>query len=240
MDSKNSKKRRCVSSPISNRQNATSDTECEQGPATTTLDPGDAQQIDPEGDVILFMPGYCIKNKKIISSGTEAQFLVSSKHLKLASPYFKSLFADRWSKGTRLRTNEMAQIPIKDFKPETLLVLLNVVHGHDRKVPRSVSFQQLVELTLAIDFFQCNEAVEIFAAMWINSLRSSVPSEWSPDTKKWIMIASVFKDHTIFAITTKSAIVAGTCDFTTEGLPIPAFVPGKSIKPTSYHCSKVN
>lgn len=60
------------------------------------------------------------------------------------------------------------------------------------------------------------------------------------DSKKWIMIASVFKDHTIFAITTKSAIVAGTCDFTTEGLPIPAFVPGKSIKPTSYHCSKVN
>ncbi|KAJ5864262.1 uncharacterized protein N7529_006178 [Penicillium soppii] len=48
------------------------------------------------------------------------------------------------------------------------------------------------------------------------------------DSKKWIMIASVFKDHTIFAITTKSAIVAGTCDFTTEGLPIPAFVPARS------------
>lgn len=183
------------------------------------------QQIDPDGDVVLFTPGCPIDKTE---SAVDAQFLVSSKHLKLASSYFKRLLSDTWPEGKTLATEGTVRLAIKDCKPDILLLILNIIHGHTRKVPREISFLQLVDFSLATDYFQFHEVVEVFALMWIELLKPSIPLTFCLDTKQWIMIASVFKVADILQKTTKIAIQEGTTLLLTDGLPIPAFVKSMS------------
>jgi hypothetical protein len=64
------------------------------------MDP-ETRQVDPDGDVVLHTPGFTTYVSSFQSPIRikDTSFLVSSKHLKLASPYFKSMLSDRWNEG---------------------------------------------------------------------------------------------------------------------------------------------
>lgn len=190
-----------------------------------SLEKDNPHQIDPNGDLILFTPGYSIETT---DTADDAHFLVSSKHMKLASPYFQSLLSDSWPHGKALATKGTVRVAIKDCRPTILLLILNIIHGHTRKVPREVSFQQLADFSVATDFFQCHEVVEVFASMWIGLLKPSVPATWMENTK-WIMIASVFKVDDVLKKTTEIAMKEGTGPFLTNDLPIPESVKSISL-----------
>lgn len=191
------------------------------------MDPkqNEPQQIDPDGDLVLYTPGHSLNKAE---PSVDAEFLVSSKHMKLASPYFRGLLSEKWSHGKSLATEGAARVAIKDCKPDTLLLILNIIHGHTRKVPRQISFPQLVDFSLATDFFQCHEVVEVFALMWIGPLKPHVAATWMDNTK-WMMIASVFNVADILKTTTEIAMKEGMGSFDTHSLPIPGSV--KSMLP---------
>ncbi|KAJ5124566.1 uncharacterized protein N7515_008391 [Penicillium bovifimosum] len=152
-------------------------------------------KIDPDGDIILHTPDYLfIDAAKGAVPGNYARFLVSSRHLALASPYFKAMLRDCWAEGSTLLERGSAEIPVKECKPDTLLIVLNLIHGRHRRVPQKLSLQQLTDIAVATDFFQCHEAVEIAASNWKAALQPSEieMSHLTEDTIKWIMIASVF------------------------------------------------
>ncbi|KAJ5510928.1 hypothetical protein N7453_003031 [Penicillium expansum] len=164
-------------------------------------------------DVILFTPGApLIDISKGDVPGNYARFQVSSKHLTLASAYFRRMLKDCW-------------IPINDCEPNILLIILNLIHGRSRQVPWKLSLPELTDIAVATDFFQCHEAIEVFARIWINNLEPLLSSSFSEDTKRWMMIAWVFKSNDILQETEEIAIQQGRGPFQTINLPIP-----KSIK----------
>lgn len=188
-------------------------------------------EVDPDGDIILFTPeSPLIDIRKGNVEGNYARFRVSSRHLTLAIPYFKGMLKDCWSAGHTLVTEGSVQIPVNDCEPDILLIVLNLIHGHLRRVPRKVSLQQLTDIAIATDFFQCHEIMEVFAGIWIEALRSLVPTSFSEDLKKWIMIASVLKCFDILKQTTQVAMQQGTGPFVTGDLPIPKTIKGELVE----------
>lgn len=75
--------------------------------------------VDPDGDIILFTPGAFLPNT---TAGRVEEcltrFRVSSKHLKLASPYFKAMLQNCWAEGRDLLTNGSAEIPVHICSPD--------------------------------------------------------------------------------------------------------------------------
>ncbi|KAJ5593065.1 hypothetical protein N7537_009969 [Penicillium hordei] len=183
-------------------------------------------QVDPDGDIILFTPeASLIDINKGNVPGNYARFQVSSKHLTLASGYFKRMLKNCWAEGDALSTKGFAEIPVHDFKPAILLIILNLIHGRSRQVPQKLSLQKLTDIAVATDFFQCHEAIEMFAGIWIKDLEPLFSSKFSEDTKRWMMIAWVFKSNSILQNTEEIAMQQGTGPFEAGNLPIP-----KSIK----------
>ena len=158
--------------------------------------------------------------------GNYARFQVSSKHLALASAYFKRGLNDCWAEGDALSELGSVEIPVNDCKPDILLILLNLIHGRSRKIPLKLTLPQLSDIAVAADFFQCNEVVEVFAGIWIQALEPLVPTSFSQDMKIWMMISCIFRSPTTFNKTTKIAMQQATGPFDTSNLPIPISVKG--------------
>ncbi|KAF3016990.1 hypothetical protein E8E15_006155 [Penicillium rubens] len=184
------------------------------GPGPTGLTEMHTHQVDPDGDIILFTSATSESPSVDAIEGNvpreHTRFQVSSKHLSLASDYFKRMLKACWAEGAALSTKGSAEIPVNDCKPEILLIILNIIHGRSRQVPRKLSLPQLTDIAVATDFFQCHEALEVFAGIWIQDLKPLILSSFSEDTKKWIMIAWVFKSNDILRQTETIAMQKGT------------------------------
>ncbi|KAJ5472393.1 hypothetical protein N7530_006394, partial [Penicillium desertorum] len=206
-----------------------SDQDQNHKPTSTELTEMHTHQVDPDGDIILFTPATSESPSVDAIDGNvprkHTRFQVSSKHLTLASDYFKRMLKACWAEGVALSTKGSVEIPVNDCKPEILLIILNIIHGRSQQVPRKLSLPQLTDIAVATDFFQCHEALEVFAGIWIQDIKPLVWSSFSEDTKKWMMIAWVFKSNDILRQTETIAMQEGTGPFQTSNLPIP-----KSIK----------
>jgi hypothetical protein len=187
-------------------------------------------KIDPDGDVILYTcndpeaKASESEINKIDVPTSSSRFLVSSKHLKLASAYFQKMLSSRWAEGTDLADNGTAEIPVHECKAGTLWTVLNAIHGRFRRLPTSLSLDELVDISVATDFFQCHEVIESFANKWINKLDSTSSESVKLKKAEWIMIASVFRVDEILLRMSKVAMQEGTGPFETKGLPIAGFI----------------
>ena len=73
---------------------------------------------------------------EVSSHEEEIQYHVSSSHLRLASPKFKSmLFRGNWKEGIPNENNGCYYIPTKDWDGEAFLILLNALYLRNRQVP---------------------------------------------------------------------------------------------------------
>lgn len=50
------------------------------------------------------------------------------------------------------------------------LILMMILHGRTRAVPRKISSKRLSEMAVLVDYYECYEAVEVFSDMWIDAL----------------------------------------------------------------------
>ncbi|KAM5346114.1 hypothetical protein ACJ41O_009119 [Fusarium nematophilum] len=127
----------------------------------------------------------------------EVRFRVSSGHLSLASPFFRAIFEGSFSERTR---NERGLYEIKAFEwsAGALLILLDIIHGHHRSVPRSVDLDVLEQIAVLVDYYQCHEIVELFAERWIAASDDALPKDYGQPCMSWLFIAWVFSDAKLF------------------------------------------
>jgi hypothetical protein len=165
-------------------------------------------------------------------------YLVSSRHLALASGYFKSSLADDgWIEGQTSATDGKYHLSASDWDPEALLILLQILHLRNRSVPRSPTLEMLAKVAVLVDYYRCREAVEVLSEIWINNVKliSPVPSTYGRDLVLWMCIAWVFKLPTEFKQTTSIAF-RQTKSRTLQHmfLPIPNPVLGESFVPEMF------
>jgi hypothetical protein len=74
-------------------------------------------------------------------------FRCSSRHMILASPCFRSMLdSDSFSEGSTLRSEGSVEIPFPEDNPDAFLIILRIIHGMTRQVPREVDLEMLTEI----------------------------------------------------------------------------------------------
>lgn len=150
---------------------------------------------------------------------------VSSKHLTLASRRFKKMLGGDWIEARTFHPDGCRHVNMEGLDPTALKILMNIIHGKTRKVPRSVDLELLAKIAVVVDDLECLEEVELFADMWLEG--KSIPDEMTRDLIMWILISATFQQHELLRQTTRTAILCGTGPFESLGLPIPIWIIGE-------------
>ncbi|KAB8271007.1 hypothetical protein BDV30DRAFT_228513 [Aspergillus minisclerotigenes] len=143
---------------------------------------------------------------------------VSSKHLTLASSYFRQRLVPETDDH---RPVEKDVVPACVEDVDALLIMLDIIHGQTRKVPRSITFKKLFMIAVLVEHYECVEAMEAFAEVWAEKLKGEVPAVYSEDLVKWIGIAWIFRLESLFQKTTRTAIRRCTGPISAMDVPIP-------------------
>ena len=157
------------------------------------------------------------------------QFLVSSRHLCLASSVFQKMLRGPWaeSEGRNGDGTREIEIVATEWDTEALLIVLNIIHGRNRSVPRPVSLEMLANIAAIVDYYDCHEAVEVFVDLWIPLLESTIPTSYGIDCVLWLCISSVFSQDNTLRKMVELAIMDSTEPILAMGLPIPVRLLGK-------------
>ncbi|KAG5918869.1 hypothetical protein E4U61_001381 [Claviceps capensis] len=169
----------------------------------------------------------------------EVQFRLCSKHLSLASPVFKTMLNGVWKESapssdqynrsakplSPLQNDSNCQVRYElaatEWGAEDFLLLMNIVHCQSIKVPYSIDLETLGRMSVLVDYYQCQEATQFFAGLWIDKLSGSLPTTYGRDCVTWMFVSWVFSRSNIFEKMTQLAI--RTCDggLGTINLPFP-------------------
>ncbi|KAF5634262.1 hypothetical protein F52700_5984 [Fusarium sp. NRRL 52700] len=104
----------------------------------------------------------------------EVRMLVSGKHLELASPIFKTMVTGPFAEG-KADSSGFHLITASDWDPEAFKIVLTIMHGYNRDVPRSLNLEMLVKVAMIVNYYVCLESVELYTEIWLDALRSELP-----------------------------------------------------------------
>jgi hypothetical protein len=158
------------------------------------------------------------------------RFRVSSRHLVLASPWFKrALTNEGWAESTRSVDDRLFHITASDWDADAFLIFLNIIHLRNRQVPRTVTLETLAKIATLVDYYECGEAVESFTETWLATLRrtTAMPTFYCRELVLWIWISWMFDMSDCFKEATAVFIKAGSTDFYSHGIPLPTKVSSK-------------
>lgn len=80
------------------------------------------------------------------------------------------------------------RITLAGDDPRSLDILLNTIHGLDRRVPRRMGKRDLQRIVKLIDKYEFHEAAEFCTDEWYDALRPSMPRTFRPGLATWIYI----------------------------------------------------
>lgn len=157
------------------------------------------------------------------------KYLVSSRHLALASRYFSAKLSGPWIEASVKHIDGCYHMDATDWDSEALLILMHVIHGKTRSVPRHIDLEMLAKLAVLVDYYDCHEAIEIYCPLWVGSLKDKLPDDYGRDMVLWLLISHVFQQDDIFRQMTQVAALKSDGPVRTMELPIPSIVVGKYL-----------
>ncbi|KAI0456917.1 hypothetical protein F5B21DRAFT_118758 [Xylaria acuta] len=135
------------------------------------------------------------------------RFKASSKHLALASTFVKKMITGPWREANEIHDDGLLHWNFNDFDVNAISIILSIIHGLNRRVPRTVDLGMLAQIARVVDYLDCHEVMELYASIWVNHLRSFTPGSSKEDWDSWISITGVFQNPAIFQNWTRMAIV---------------------------------
>jgi hypothetical protein len=89
------------------------------------------------------------------SEEKEIHYLVSSRHLMLASPWFmRTLKSETSTKAVKDPPDGRYHISARDWDEEAFLILLSIFHIRSRQVPATVSLELLAKIAVLVDYYE--------------------------------------------------------------------------------------
>ena len=160
---------------------------------------------DDELRSVLDDPEEDKKEEEVVVAVQEVHCIVSSMHLMLASEYFRAMLGGNSQEALILKTKGRITIRLK-IDLDTMVILLNIIHGASRKVPRQVTLNSLTELAILAKGLGMLEAVEFFSDTWIDNLtREGFPKIYNDRVLPFLFVFWVFNRQVEFADMTRLA-----------------------------------
>lgn len=197
------------------------------------LAPKETTSSDDLSEVVAMVPhepGSVIGVTDELQGEDGIRFKVCAGNLMSASPWFsRALERDGWSGSIRDSTDGCFRISAEGWDEEAFLMLMNVLHLRNNKVPRSLSLEMLAKFALLADYYECRDSVELIVDVWVADLRvkNPIPETYCRDLILWIWISWTFKLSQEFKHATAVAIIQSPEPIRDLGLPIPSWITGK-------------
>ncbi|KAF5679185.1 hypothetical protein FHETE_926 [Fusarium heterosporum] len=160
------------------------------------------------------------------SCTVEIRMLVSGNHLKLASSYFDKMFSGPFIEA---ETNQsgLRQVTASGWDPEAFKMVLTIMHGYHRQVPKSFSLELLAKVAMVVNYYECHEIIGPYANIWLKKVKSKVPTVYGKDCILCLFISWVFSGSEMFQQMTRLALKHSRKLIEVEDLAIPATLLGK-------------
>ncbi|RFU36319.1 hypothetical protein B7463_g112, partial [Scytalidium lignicola] len=142
--------------------------------------------------------------ERIIVSSHKVHCVVSSRHMMLASQQFQTILSGNTNEAITLRTKGHVSIPLA-ADLDAMIILLNIIHGASRKVPRQVSLEVLGKLAVLVRSFGMLGTVQFFSDTWIENQREGLPRSYNEDVLPLTFIFWVFDRPSEFKNMTRLA-----------------------------------
>ncbi|KAM0304868.1 hypothetical protein ACHAPM_002985 [Fusarium culmorum] len=157
-------------------------------------------------------------------SSTQIEFRVSSRHLSLASPVFRAMLESEF-KESHLNEQGLYEVQASEWDAEALVILLDIIHGHHRDVPRRISAETLSHVAIIVDYYGCHEIMELVLTAWLTYLGE--PKDFvKQDPMRWLFISWVFKQELLFTVATEMLLMYENGKYVVD-LPIPQPILGR-------------
>lgn len=98
----------------------------------------------------------------ILPNKVEIRMLVSGKHLELASSYFEKMFSGPFTEA-KADHSGLRRVTATDWDPEAFNIMLTIIHGYHRDIPRSLDLEMLAKLAMIVDYYECHEIIKLHA-----------------------------------------------------------------------------
>jgi hypothetical protein len=164
----------------------------------------------------------------------EVRMLVSGKHLVLASSYFEKMFSGPFTEGKADRSG-LRRATASEWDPEAFNIVLTIMHGYHRDVPKSLGLEMLAKLAMIVDYYECHEIIELHADIWLERLKSEVPTVYGRDCILCMLVSWVFSRPDMFAKMTRLALRHSGKLIEAEDLPIPSGLLGVFNQESQYY-----
>ncbi|KAH6977811.1 hypothetical protein EDB82DRAFT_537658 [Fusarium venenatum] len=156
----------------------------------------------------------------ILPNQVEIRMLVSRKHLELASSYFEKMFSGPFTEG-KADPLGLRRVTATDWDPKAFNIILTIIYGYHRDVPRSLGLEMLAKLAIIVDYYECHECIELHADIWLERLKPEVPTVYERDCILYMLVSWVFSQPDVFAKTTRLALWHSGKLIEAEDLAIP-------------------
>ncbi|KAF8248366.1 hypothetical protein K440DRAFT_626203 [Wilcoxina mikolae CBS 423.85] len=154
-------------------------------------------------------------NMQIVLKTAEvyATYLVSSHQLCSASPVFRAMLGPKssFAEAVELRrheastsldaTEDLYEVVVEDHDPTALSVVLYIIHGRPQFLPDEISFENLMEVAIVVDYYDCAEIMRPWSEMWMAQWRDYAETL---GYENWLFIAWVFGVQEVFGALTKT------------------------------------
>ncbi|KAJ4127912.1 hypothetical protein NW768_008195 [Fusarium equiseti] len=112
---------------------------------------------------------------------TQVEFRVSSRHMSLASPVFRAMLESKF-KESQLNEQGLYEVQASEWDAEAFVILLDIIHGHNRDVPKRISVETLSQIAIIVDYYGCHEIMELSdeadATTWPGNGQTSRTIRW--------------------------------------------------------------
>ncbi|RKL01702.1 hypothetical protein BFJ71_g5031 [Fusarium oxysporum] len=196
-------------------------------------------EIDPEGDTLIILPVKPASTQsETPDPPIEKHFLCSKKHLTLASRRAAKLFSSQFKEAS-VESYGLHHWKFEGiFNAEAFELVLKIIHGKTRDVPRNVKLDLLADIATIVDDLECHEAVAFFSTNWLFGWPVGWPSTEELRDKplaQLILASFVFEHASLFKTSTKMAIRHNIDFISTYELPIRADVSGTLDSINEWH-----
>ncbi|OAL26300.1 hypothetical protein AYO20_10177 [Fonsecaea nubica] len=148
----------------------------------------------------------------------EVELQVSSKHLSLASKVLCHCL-----EGLPIGDKDVRTIPLPHDDLGAMQILLNIIHGLTRRVPRRVDVSVLSRVVVLIDKYEFHETAEVLTDIWLESLQPTILQDHQTLAAN-IFICWVLKKPSEYNILTKKAIWETSCGLEDEDGCVPYWI----------------
>lgn len=157
----------------------------------------------------------------------EVYFQLSSKHLALASEYFRGLMANNWKEASSSR-DFACSVTAQDWDEAALLMVMNIIHCKTREIPPKVNPEMAAKMAVIVDYYQCSGAVGFYADIWTKNFeKDTLADTYGRKLLLKLFISCVFSNASEFRKLTAIIIRESRGPIHSLGLPFPQDIVGE-------------